>query len=117
MQRTGNFSGQFWQIVQNGAGTYSLRNLFLGSTRQLDVYTTDKLTPHVAAAGPFAGQIWKIAPWGDGSWHLENLYSGKDLYLDTMEGGPRVAMNQANIGRPTERWNITVIRDITEPGF
>lgn len=117
MSRIGNFPGQFWQIVPNGAGTYALRTLFLGPTRQLDVYSDDKLKPHLAIAGPYSGQVWKIAPWGDGTWHLENLYNGKDLYLDTMEGGPRVAMNQANVGRPTQRWTITPIRAITEPGF
>lgn len=117
MSRIGNFSGQHWQIVPNGAGTYALRTLFLGAGRQLDVYGDDKRQPHLANAGPFSGQIWTIAPWGDGTWHLENLYSGKDLYLDTMEGGPRVALNLANAGRPTQRWNITAIRAITEAGF
>lgn len=118
MARTGNFSGQYWQIVPNGgAGTYALRTWFLGANRQLDVYGDDKLKPHLANAGPYSGQIWKIAPWGDGTWHLENTYSGSDYYLDTVEGGPRVAMNQANIGRPTQRWTITPIQDITEPGF
>ncbi|KAL2210265.1 M6 metalloprotease [Sarocladium strictum] len=118
MARTGNFSGQFWQIVPSGgAGTFALRTLFLGASRQLDVYGDDKLKPHLAIAGNFSGQIWKIAPWGDGTWHLENTYSGSDFYLDTMEGGPRVAMNQANVGRPTQRWTITPIRGITESGF
>jgi immune inhibitor A len=118
MARTGNFSGQFWQIVPSGgAGTFALRTLFLGASRQLDVYGDDKLKPHLAIAGNFSGQIWKIAPWGDGTWHLENAYSGSDFYLDTMEGGPRVAMNQANVGRPTQRWTITPIRGITESGF
>ena len=117
MSRIGNFSGQFWQIVPNGAGTYALRTLFLGASRQLDVYPSDRLKPLLASAGPYSGQIWKIAPWGDGTWHLENLYSGNDLYLDTMEGGPRVALNQANIGRPTQRWSITPVRAITEAGF
>lgn len=118
MSRTGNFSGQHWQIIQSGgAGTYALRTLYLGADRQLDVYSDDKLKPHLAAAGPYSGQIWTIKPWGDGTWHLENLYTGGDYYLDTMEGGPRVAMNWANIGRPTQRWTITRIRDITESGF
>ena len=117
MSRLGNFSGQHWQIVPNGEGKHALRTLFLGAKRQLDVYGDDKLKPHLAAAGNFSGQIWIIAPWGDGTRHLENTYSGKDLYLDTMEGGPRVALNSANVGRPTQRWTITPIRKITEPGF
>ncbi|KAF2201430.1 M6 metalloprotease [Delitschia confertaspora ATCC 74209] len=117
MAREGNFSGQCWQIIPNGHGTYALRTLYLGPNRQLDVYGDDKTKPHLAEAGPYSGQIWKIGAWGDGTWHLENLYSGPYLYLDTMEGGPRVAMNQSNIGRPTQRWTITPVRKITEPGF
>lgn len=118
MSPTGNFSGQFWQIVPSGgAGTFALRTLFLGASRQLDVFGDDKLKPHLATVGNFSGQFWKIQPWGDGTWHLENLFTGGDFFLDTMEGGPRVAMNQANVGRPTQRWNITPIRGITEPGF
>ena len=117
MSRLGNFSGQFWQIVPNGAGTYALRTSFLGPNRRLDVFGDDKLRPHLATAGPFSGQIWTIAPWNDGNWHLENSFSGKDLYLDTMEGGTRVAMNGKNTGRPTQRWKITPIRPITETGF
>jgi len=117
MARDGNFTGQYWQIKSNGDGTYALRTLFLGAGRQLDVYSNDKLNPVLANAGFFSGQFWTIKPWGDGTWHLENAYSGQFLYLDTMEGGPKVAMNQANTGRPTQRWTITPIRDITESGF
>ena len=118
MSRLGNFTGQFWQIVPNGgAGTYALRSLFLGPNRRLDVFGNDKLKPHLATSGPFSGQIWTIAPWGDGTWHLENSFSGKELYLDTMEGATRVAMNGKNTGRPTQRWTITPIRAITEAGF
>lgn len=62
MSRIGNFSGQHWQIVPNGVGTYTLRTLFLGAGRQLDVYGNNKLKPHLAPAGPFSGQIWTIKP-------------------------------------------------------
>jgi len=117
MAREGNFSGQHWQIKPYGDGTYALRTLYLGPRRQLDVYSNDKTKPHLANAGNFSGQYWTIKPWGDGTWHFENAYSGPYLYLDTMEGGTRVALNQANVGRPTERWTITPIRRITEGGF
>jgi immune inhibitor A len=117
MARDGNFSGQHWQIKSNGDGTYHLRTLFLGPKRQLDVYGDDKNTPVLQKAGNYSGQYWMIKPWGDGAWHLENAYSGPNLYLDTMEGGPKVKMNSANTGRPTQRWSITAIRAITEPGF
>ena len=117
MMRTGNFSGQHWQLFPNPDGTYALRTLFLGPDRQLDIYANEKTKPHLAKAEWVSGQIWKILPWGDGTWHLENLYTGPNWYLDTMEGGAKVAMNQANPGRPTERWTITPIRKITEAGF
>ncbi|KAF2471430.1 M6 metalloprotease [Lindgomyces ingoldianus] len=117
MTRENNVSGQFWQVLPHGDGTYAIRSLFLGPNRQLDVYGNDKTKPHVGQAGPFTGQVWIIKPWGDGTWHLENAYSGQYMYLDTMEGGGRVAMNQSNSGRPTQRWTFTPIRGITEPGF
>ena len=117
MSRTGNFSGQHWQIFPNPDGTYALRTLFLGAGRQLDVYGNDKTVPHLDIAAWVSGQIWTISPWGDGTWHLNNSYTGPNWYLDTMEGGPKVAMNQANTGRPTQRWTITPIRKITESGF
>jgi immune inhibitor A len=117
MARDGNFSGQFWQIKSNNDGTYHIRTLFLGPFRQLDIDGSDKSRPLLANAGFFSGQFWIIKPWGDGTWHLENAFTGPEKYLDTMEGGPRVAMNSANIGRPTQRWTITPIRPITETGF
>ncbi|ORY15440.1 immune inhibitor A peptidase M6-domain-containing protein [Clohesyomyces aquaticus] len=117
MAREANVSGQFWQIIPHPDSTYALRTMFLGPNRQLDVYGNDKTLPHLAQAGNYSGQIWSIKPWGDGTWHLENAYSGPNLYLDTMEGGSRVALNQSNVGRPTQRWTISAIRPITEPGF
>lgn len=117
MAKDGNLSGQHWQIKSNNDGTYHLRTLFLGPNRQLDVYANDKTRPVLATAGNFSGQYWIIKPWGDGTWHLENAFGGPFLYLDTMEGAEKVAMNQANTGRPTQRWTITPIRSITEQGF
>ncbi|KAJ9659113.1 hypothetical protein H2201_007515 [Coniosporium apollinis] len=119
MAREGNFSGQFWQIKPRADGSYALCTEFLGAGMQLDVYGNDKTKPHLAPkdAGNYSGQFWRIKPWGDGSFHLSNEYSGPGLYLDTMEGGTRVAMNSSNAGRPTQRWTITPIRAITEPGF
>lgn len=117
MARDGNFAGQFWQIKSNNDGTYFIRSLFLGPSRQLDIDGDDKSIPVVANAGFYSGQFWTIKPWGDGTWHFHNAFTGPERYLDTMEGGPRVAMNMANIGRPTQRWTITPIREITEAGF
>ena len=105
MKPINNVDGQRWQISPKGDGKYALSTLLLPK-RELEVYTNDIKTPHLAAAGKVSDQKWIIAPWGDGTWHLENTYSGKDLYLDTLEGGPKVALNSANVGRPTQRWTI-----------
>ena len=115
MAATGNYSGQFWQAVSNGEGTYKLRSLFLGPNRCLDVYGNDKTKPHMAVSGDYSGQKWIIGAWGDGTWHLENTYSGKDMYLGTGEGS--VALLAANPARVTQRWTFTPTRCITEKEF
>lgn len=137
MAVTGKFSGQYWQLKANENGSYCLRTMFLGPERQLGV-KDDKKTPILQAANPAArAQYWTIEPWGspqDGTWHLEvgylhpcachllthhvqNAWTEQSRYLDTMEGGRKVEMNQANNGRPTQRWTIEPIREMTESGF
>ncbi|KAH6642487.1 immune inhibitor A peptidase M6-domain-containing protein [Boeremia exigua] len=120
MAVAGSFSGQYWQLKANEDGSYFLRTLFLGPDRQLGV-KDDRITPILQTANPSAvSQYWTIEAWDgpeDGTWHLENAWTEQSRYLDTMEGGPRVEMNQANDGRPTQRWTIEPIREITEPGF
>ncbi|KAF3002949.1 hypothetical protein E8E13_003957 [Curvularia kusanoi] len=120
MAATGNFSGQFWQLKANDDGTYFLRTMFLGAERHLSV-KDDKATPFLELANPSAkAQYWTIGAWEhpqDGTWHLENAWTEQSRYLDTVEGGPKVAMNQGNSGRPTQRWTIEPVRDITEAGF
>jgi immune inhibitor A len=134
MAADGRYSGQHWQLKSNGNGSYRLRTLFLGPNRQLSV-KDDKKTPVLQTANPLStAQSWLIGSWGDGTWHFEvshshcrslgpadrstqNEWLQKHLYLDTMEGGPKVEMNAANAGRPTQRWTIEPIREITEAGF
>ena len=85
MAPSGNFSGQYWQLVPFPSGstnTYALYTLFLGPNKRLDVYGDDVTKPHLADAGNFAGQIWNIIPWGDGTWQLWNQYSGSRIHLD-----------------------------------
>lgn len=118
LAREGNFSGQFWQFRPRADGTYEIRNMFLGPNRALDVYGNDKTVPCLGDAGYYSGQYWTVTPWGDGSYHLENAFSGPYLSLDSMDGGNKVAINSGpNAGRPTQRWTLTKIRDITEGDF
>ena len=133
----GDFAGQHWQLKANEDGSYFLRTLLLGPNRQLGVQD-DKKTPILQPSNSSAkGQHWTIQAWNnpqDGTWHFEvseadgsrsasadlhtqNAWTEQFQYLDTMEGGPKVEMNQANTGRPTQRWTVEPIRQITEAGF
>jgi immune inhibitor A len=117
MRREGDYSGQYWQIKSNRDGTYALRTMFLGPDRQLDVYSHDNSTPVLQKFAHVTGQHWQIKPWGDGTWHLENAYTGQFQYLDTVDGKYDVKMRAADATRPTQRWTITPVRPIGEPGF
>ncbi|KAJ4289650.1 hypothetical protein N0V90_010979 [Kalmusia sp. IMI 367209] len=113
----GNFTGQHWQLKPIGNETYLLRTMFLGAERQLDVIGSGRKTPCLKPANREYTQQWHITSWGDGTWRIENVYKGKFLYLDTMDGGTTVQMNDANEGRPTQRWTIEPIKEISETGF
>ncbi|KAF9701347.1 hypothetical protein EKO04_000310 [Ascochyta lentis] len=117
MAADGNYSGQYWQLKLNDdKETYSMRTLFLGADRQLSV-RSDKKTPVLDPINPLAkGQSWTIgSPHAD--FEPQNADTEKHKYLDTMEGDKIVKMNDDNNGRPTQRWSIKPIREITEPGF
>lgn len=118
LAREGNSSGQYWQFRPRPDGTYEIRNLFLGPNRALDVYGNDKTVPHVAEVGYYSGQYWTMTPWGDGSYRLDNAYSGPYLLLDSLDGGTKVRLSSGpNSGRPTQRWTLTKVRDVTEGDF
>lgn len=117
LRRHGNYSGQHWQIVPNGDGTYRLRTLFLGPNRHLDVLKHDKSTPVLQTEVNVCGQYWSIKPWGDGTWHLENAYNGQYQYLDIEDGGIDLKMKTADETRQSQRWTFTRMSDIAEPGY
>jgi len=85
MAPTGNYSGQYWQLVHypyDSSPTFALFTEFLGANKRLDVYGNDATMPHLGDAGDYTGQIWTISAWGDGTWMLTNQYSGSGLHLD-----------------------------------
>ena len=85
MAPSGNFSGQYWQLIpypSASSNTYALFTSFLGPNKRLDVYGNDATKPHLSDAGNYSGQIWTISPWGDGTWRLWNQFSGSSLHLD-----------------------------------
>lgn len=92
LARVGNFSGQHWQIKFIGNETYTLRSMFLGANRQLDVAGSGKKTPMLRTTTREYTQQWRIIPWGDGTWRIENVYKGKFLCLDTVDEGTTVLL-------------------------
>lgn len=122
--RDGYYAGQYWQIKPNGDGTYFLRTWWLGPTRQLDVDAQDGETPVMQSVEQVLGQRWRIEAWGDGTWLFENGDAdlGHLRCLDTVEdargeGGVKVKMIPKDEGRAMQRWTVTPIREITEPGY
>ncbi|KAK3217228.1 hypothetical protein GRF29_1g2317844 [Pseudopithomyces chartarum] len=117
LARVGNFSGQHWQIKFIGNETYTLRSMFLGANRQLDVAGSGKKTPMLRTTTREYTQQWRIIPWGDGTWRIENVYKGKFLCLDTVDEGTTVLLSKVEEGRPTQRWTVEPISDITDSSF
>jgi len=104
-----NLNNQKWWLQRNpksSSTTYALYTSFLGSEKQLDVYSNDKTKPRLAPAGNSSGQIWTIAPWGDGTWQLTNQYSGKELHLG-ITAGPTFTPWLAKGDDTGQRWVFT----------
>jgi M6 family metalloprotease-like protein len=84
MGQTGDYSGQFWKLVDQGGGKYALRTAYLGDCFSLDVMNEGtNTTPWLAATGNYSGQFWTLAPWGDGTYKLTNDFTGPGKSLDT----------------------------------
>ena len=114
MANTANVSGQYWVVRrQNASDTFYLSSLYQGPDFRLDVYGNDKTKPHLGISGNYSGQKWTMAKWEDGTYKLSNDYSGEDLHLD----GDPSTMSVTSGGSPTQHWQLTTIKPITEPAF
>jgi immune inhibitor A len=116
MNPDGSGNGQLWQILTRPDNSNVLCTLSQGAKNRLDTWPIETKRLRLAQAGDSTGQIWQITP-RDNGFALTNSFLGPSLSLDTMEGGPTVAMHLTNVGRPTQTWTITPVRAITEAGF
>lgn len=86
MGKTGNYSGQYWQLTPLGNGYYRLTNSFLGSGRSLDTYGGDDNRPFMGNTGNYSGQYWKLTELRPGVYRLTNSFLGDLRSLDTYSG-------------------------------
>lgn len=110
MAATGDYSGQYWQIVGSPGSGYYLRTSFLGSNMRLDVTTGTAPTPHLAPAAGDDGQIWTFTPWSDGTYRLTSKATGDGLHLDTYSDTKAPFMGDGD--HSGQHWNITEIEPI-----
>lgn len=117
MAAEGDFSGQHWQLRPSriNPGAYNLCNMWLGTSKFLDVYGSDKTRPHLATAGNYSGQQWRVEQQGNGTWKLSNTYSGP-LVLAADANGGDLSLKDPQVA-PAMSWNLQPIKPITEVGF
>lgn len=86
MGKTGNYTGQYWQLSSLSNGYYRLTNSFLGSGRSLDTYGGNDNRPFMGQTGNFSGQYWKLTELRPGVYRLTNSFLGDLRSLDTYSG-------------------------------
>ncbi|MBL6937018.1 MAG: RICIN domain-containing protein [Alphaproteobacteria bacterium] len=80
----GNFTGQFWHIVQvPGTDYYTLTTKFRGDGMCLDI-NLPSMRPHLNPCGNYTGQHWYIRHSSAGMQYrrLSNNTQGSDMCLD-----------------------------------
>ena len=84
MAAVGDFSGQYWKLVDLGGGKYAFRTLYLGDDLSLDIVNDGiDTTPCLAQTGNCSGQSWSVTEWGDGTYKLTNDFIGPAKSLST----------------------------------
>src|SRR5262249_37343915 len=87
MAATGDYSGQYWRLVDLGRGRYALRTQYLGDCFSLDVINDGRNeTPWLNETGNYSGQFWSLTPWGDGTYKLTNDFTGPGKSLNVYAG-------------------------------
>ena len=113
MAQTGNYSGQFWKLVDQGGGTYALRTAYLGDCFSLDVINDGtNNTPWLAATGNYSGQFWTLAPWGDGTYKLTNAFTGPGTSLDTYRDTHQPFLETGD--HSGQHWTLTQLTKIPD---
>jgi Ricin-type beta-trefoil lectin domain-like len=87
MAKVGDYSGQYWEFIPWGDGTYKITCSFLANAGSV-VDMTDAGKAVMADADQSANtQHWKITPLADGSYHLSNLAKGDGWSLAISSDG------------------------------
>ena len=60
---TGNYSGQFWQLIPSPSGRYRMRTMYTGPDMYLTVRDEDNLDPHLTAENGKTETLWHIIPY------------------------------------------------------
>lgn len=111
MAQTGNYSGQFWKLVDLGAGKYALRTAYLGDGFSLDVINDGtNNTPRMNATGNYSSQFWSLVPWGDGTYMLTNDFTGPEKSLDTYSDTHEPFLDSGD--HSEQHWTLTQLTRI-----
>lgn len=112
MAKTADQSGQFWRLIDLGAGKYALRTLYLGDCFSLDVIN-DSIndTPWLAPTGNFSGQSWTLTPWGDGTYKLTNDFTGPGKSLNVYSDSHKPFLDTGD--HTGQHWELTRITQIS----
>lgn len=89
LARQGDFSGQYWRLLDAGNGFYRLTTMFRGKNKCLDVYNGGARNNqvHLTDCANYSGQFWKIS--SDRGYHrLTTQFRGVGKCLDIFNGGP-----------------------------
>lgn len=113
MAQTGNYSGQFWKLVDLSAGKYALRTAYLGDGFSLGVINDGtNTTPQMKATGNYSGQFWSLVPWGDGTYRLTNDFTGPEKHLDTYSDTHEPFLGTGN--HTGQHWTLIPLTKISE---
>lgn len=117
---TGNYSGQFWQLIRSPSDRYRIRTMYTGPDMYLTVRDEDNLDPHLTAESGKVGRLWHIVPCGNGTVKIKLNVSGRDYWL-----GSKHDTNWSRSQRPvlshqedqTQVWKAESVRPIGELSF
>jgi M6 family metalloprotease-like protein len=113
MAPTGDYSGQFWKLVDLGGGKYGLRTAYLDDCFSLDVINDGaNTTPWLAATGNYSGQFWTLTPWGDGTYRLTNDFTGPGTSLDTYSDTHQPFLDTGD--HSGQHWTLTQLTRIPD---
>jgi len=89
LNKTGEYTGQFWKLTPVGNGYYRITCQWQGDGKSLDIVNDGKNNnqPILAKTGPYSGQYWKFTAVGNGYYRLTSQWQGPGKSLDIVNDG------------------------------